>query len=93
MVDAARKAINHSIGAVGMHEGDLEKFRAQSYCNEIRNKPELVDLFSKTPVQQIAESLMGEGNVQVPGSAQIAPPISRSVAHSIRMSRVDILTG
>ena len=31
MVDAARKAINHSIGAVGMHEGDLERFRAQSY--------------------------------------------------------------
>ena len=61
MVDAARKAINHSIGSVGMHEGDLEKFRAQSYCDEIRNASELVDLFGKTPVQQIAESLMGEG--------------------------------
>ena len=72
MVDAARKAINHSIGAVGMHQGDLERFRAQSYCNEIRQAPELVDLFRKTPVRQIAEALMGEGNVQIPGSAQIA---------------------
>ena len=41
MIDAARKMINHSIGAVGLHEGDLEKFRAQSYCNEIRNIPNL----------------------------------------------------
>ena len=72
MVDAARKAINHSIGAVGMHEGDLERFRAQSYCNEIRESPELVDLFRKTPVLPITESLLGEDNVQIPGSAQIA---------------------
>ena len=72
MVDAARKLINHSIGSVGMHQADLEKFRAQSYCNEIRNAPQIVDLFSKTPIHNIAESMLGEGNVQTPGSAQIA---------------------
>jgi hypothetical protein len=72
MVDAARQAINHSIGAVGLHEGDLERFRAQSYCDEIREATEIVDLFGKTPVRQIAESLMGEGNVQIPGSGQVA---------------------
>ena len=72
MVDAARQAINHSIGEVGLHQGDLERFRAQSYCNEIREAPEVVDLFGKTPVRQIAESLMGEGNVQIPGSGQVA---------------------
>ena len=26
MIDAARKTINHSIGAVGLYEGDLESF-------------------------------------------------------------------
>ena len=72
MIDAARKTINHSIGAVGLHEGDLEKFRAQSYCSEIRKAPQIVDIFSKTPIQNIAESMLGEGNVQVPGSGQIA---------------------
>ncbi len=72
MVDAARQAINHSIGAVGMNEGDLEKFRAQSYCSEIREASQIVDLFNKTPVRQLAESLMGEGNVQIPSSGQIA---------------------
>lgn len=72
MVDAARHAINHSIGAVGMNEEDLARFRAQSYCNEIREAPQIVDLFNKTPICQIAESLMGERNVQVPTSGQIA---------------------
>ena len=81
MVDAARQAINHSIGAVGLNESDLERFRAQSYCTELRNAPELVDLFGKTPVRQIAESLMGEGNVQIPGSAQVALRFPGSVTH------------
>jgi len=72
MVDAARQAINHSIGAVGMDQGDLERFRAQSYCNEIRSAPEIVDIFAKTPVYNLAESLMGEGNVLTPTSGQIA---------------------
>ena len=40
MVDAARQAINHSIGEVGMHPEDLVRFRAQSYCNEIREAPQ-----------------------------------------------------
>ena len=81
MVDAARQAINHSIGAVGMNEGDLERYRAQSYCSEIREAPEIVNLFSKTPVRQISESLMGEGNVQIPNSGQIALRFPWSVTH------------
>lgn len=72
MIDAARQAINHSIGSVGMNEGDLERYRAQSYCSEIREAPEIVDLFNKTPILKLSESLMGEGNVQIPSSGQIA---------------------
>lgn len=72
MVDSARKLINHSMGSVGMHQGDLEKFRAQSYCNEIKNAPQIVDIFQKTPIQNITESLLGEGNVANPGAGQIA---------------------
>ncbi|MBT4501253.1 MAG: hypothetical protein HOC74_26215 [Gemmatimonadetes bacterium] len=72
MVERARKAINHSIGEVGMHQEDLTKLRAQSYCNELRSAPVMVDLFNKTPLFQIAESLLGEGNALPCGGAQIA---------------------
>ncbi len=72
MVDAARQAINHSIGAVGLNEGDLARFRAQSYCAEIRDAPAIVNLYGKTPLRELAESLMGDGNVNVPGAGQIA---------------------
>ena len=72
MVEAARHAINHSIGNVGMHEEDLEILRARSYCRELQNEAVMTDLFNRTPVFQLLESLLGVGNVQLCRSAQIA---------------------
>ena len=72
MVDAARHAINHSIGNVGMHEEDLATMRARSYCQELQKDPVLTDLFNKTPIVPLAESLVGAGNVLPAASAQIA---------------------
>ena len=72
MIDAARKAINHSIGSVRVHDDDLDNFRTGAFCDELKNAPVLTNLFNRTPLFQIAESLLGEGNVPQAGGAQIA---------------------
>lgn len=72
MVDAARRAINHSIGTVGKGKDDMDNFRAGQLCDDIKNTAVISDLFNKTPVIPIAESLIGEGNVLPIGGAQIA---------------------
>ncbi len=72
MVDEALHAINHSLGEEGMDKEDLPTLRAQTYCREMRNESALVDLFNKTPVFALAESLMGEGNLLPAGGVQIA---------------------
>ena len=63
MVEAARKAINHSIGSVGQSRDDLENFKTGAYCDEIKNTPTMTDLFNYTPVMAAAEQLIGEGKV------------------------------
>ena len=72
MVDQARRAINHSVGNVGMHDADPEKFRQKALCRELTNTPVITDLFNKTPVLGLLESLLGEGNVKPVGNGQIA---------------------
>ncbi|MBI2303088.1 MAG: phytanoyl-CoA dioxygenase family protein, partial [Armatimonadetes bacterium] len=71
MVDAALRAINHSLGE-GMNEADVTRFRAQSYCPELQRTPTFTDLINRTPVFELAESVIGAGNVVPPGGAQIA---------------------
>jgi hypothetical protein len=71
MVEAARRAINYSVGQ-GMNVDEMTKFRAQSYCPEIKNTPVISDLFNKTPAFALAESLIGEGNFRPAGGGQIA---------------------
>ncbi len=63
MIDAARRAVNHSIGHVGMGGEDMENNRSAFFCAELLEAPVILDLYNKTPVMTIAESLMGEGNV------------------------------
>jgi hypothetical protein len=72
MVEAARHAINHSIGEEGMGKDDLVAMRSRSYCQELQNASVITDLFNKSPIPSIAESLIGKGNVIPPTSAQIA---------------------
>ncbi len=71
MTEAARKAINRSVGEVGMHEADPSKFRKAMYCSELCNQPVITDLFNESPFFSIAESLLGKGNVQAARSGQI----------------------
>ena len=72
MVDAARQAINHSIGSIGKHQADEGKYLAPAFCNELKESLVLTDLFNKTPVMQVAEALMGTDNVLPCSGAQIA---------------------
>ena len=72
MIDRALRAINHSLGEQGMSKDDLPTLRAQSYCSEVQQDPALTDLFNRSPVFPLAESLLGAGKVQSTGSGQIA---------------------
>jgi hypothetical protein len=63
MIDAARRAINHSIGSVGLGGDDLDNFKVGAYCDELKNLPVMTDLYNRTPVMTIAEQLIGAGKV------------------------------
>jgi hypothetical protein len=71
MVEEARRAINHSIGNVGVG-GDLDKQRATTYCQELTKAPVMTDVFNKTPLYSLCESAVGEGNLLPVSGAQIA---------------------
>ncbi|MCL4863998.1 MAG: hypothetical protein KJZ93_31610 [Caldilineaceae bacterium] len=63
LVDAARQAVNHSIGYVGLGGEDPENSRSAFFCAELLEAPVILDLFNRSPVMTLAESLMGKGNV------------------------------
>jgi hypothetical protein len=72
MVDAARQSINHSIGSLGKHQADEEKYLAPAFCNELKKSLIMTDLFDKIPVMPVAEVMMGAENVLPCIGAQIA---------------------
>jgi len=63
MIDAARRVVNHSIGTSGMGGENLENNRSAFFCYDILDSPTILAMYNDTPVKQIAEDLMGEGNV------------------------------
>ena len=71
MVDAAVRAINHSVGQ-GMNVEDMPILRAQSYCPELRTSPLITGLLNATPTWSLAESLLGAGNINPVKRGQIA---------------------
>jgi hypothetical protein len=71
MVEAAIKAINHSIGN-GISMEQVTTMRSQSYCTELQKEPVITDLFNKTPALSLAESLIGEGQIRPVGGGQTA---------------------
>jgi hypothetical protein len=86
MVDAARHAINHSLGEQGMDKHDLPVLRTTSYCKDIYGSKTITGLVDNSPVLPLVESLLGRGNVatvrvgrialnfpRAPGSGQIEP--------------------
>ncbi|HXG23743.1 MAG TPA: phytanoyl-CoA dioxygenase family protein [Chthonomonadales bacterium] len=71
MVDAALRAINHSIGE-GIPAEQLATIRSQSYAKELQQTPVITDLFNRTPAFPLAESLIGEGKICSVSGGQIA---------------------
>ena len=74
MVEDARRAVNHSIGNVGMGGENAQGNRSAFFCAELLDAPVITDLYNKTDVLTVAEALMGEGNVQ---PAERAKPYPR----------------
>ncbi len=64
LVDRALRAVNHSIGHVGLDGEDMVNNRSAFFCSELLDAPVILDLYNKTPIIEIAESLMGQGNVR-----------------------------
>ena len=82
MVNAALRAINHSVGE-GMPAEEMNRFRSQSYCNEVQKTPCITDLFNGTPAHSLAESLLGQGKINPVRGGQIAlrfPTYSKDAA-------------
>src|SRR5205085_2012546 len=71
MVDAALRAINHSVGQ-GMDPEQMTKFRSQSYCPELQHEPVITGLLMETPAWRLAESAIGEGKIRPARGGQIA---------------------
>lgn len=81
MVDQALRAINHSLGEEGMNKEDLPTLRSRSYCSEVQKDPAIVDIFNRSPIFPLAESLLGPGNVCETNAGQIALrfPVAQTV--------------
>ena len=71
-VNAALKAINHSLGEEGIAKDQIWTLRAQSFCPELAAADAILDLYRATPLRALAETAIGAGQVTVPGSGQIA---------------------
>ncbi len=70
-VDAAMHAINHSLGQ-GIDPAQLTKFNSQSFCPELQDRPELVDLVAGAPVWPLLASFFEPETVPAPSRAQVA---------------------
>lgn len=73
MIETARRAVNYSIGNVGIGGEDLANHRSGFFCAELLDAPFIIDMYNETPVMEIAEALMGKGNVLPVARAKTYP--------------------
>jgi hypothetical protein len=74
-VDAALRAINHSLGEEGIAKDALWTMRAQTFCPELVSAPPILDLYGGTGLAALAEAALGAGrpgSVRTPPTGQIA---------------------
>lgn len=72
MLDEVKRAINHSLGEEGMDKDKLPILRSQSYSPEIQYKPVISDLFNKTPIFDLVDSVIDTTKIYPINGAQIA---------------------
>jgi len=71
LVHNALRAINNSLGFEGIDPAQLEIFRSQSYCPEIRQTTHITDLLHASPLWSLAEAAIGVDTIQPVTSGQI----------------------
>ncbi|HVV52895.1 MAG TPA: phytanoyl-CoA dioxygenase family protein [Polyangia bacterium] len=71
-VEAALKAINHSLGEEGIAKDQIWTLRSQTFCPELAAAPEILDLYRATPLAALAEAAIGAAEVPAPATGQIA---------------------
>lgn len=72
LVDAARRAINASLGDRGIDPAQLNSFRSKSYCPELQGASVITDLGNSSSVWRSAESAIGLNQIRPLVSGQIA---------------------
>jgi hypothetical protein len=72
LVDAARRAINTSLGSEGIDPAKLATYRSQSYCPELQSASVITDLVRQSAVWSCAESAIEAAKLRPPGRGQIA---------------------
>jgi hypothetical protein len=72
LVHNALRAINSSLGSKGIDSAQLDIFRSQSYCPELRQTAHITDLLHASPLWSLAESAIGAGAIQPVKDGQIA---------------------
>lgn len=63
LVNKALRAVNYSIGNIGKTGEDIDRNRSSFFCAELMEADVILDLFHKSKVMELAEKLLGEGNV------------------------------
>jgi hypothetical protein len=71
-VNAALRAINSSLGGLGIDPAKLSQFRAQTYCPELTASEEIRALINGSPLFALAESAVGQGKLRPVRAGQIA---------------------
>lgn len=71
MITRALRSINASLGE-GIDPAQLRAYRSRSYTPELQGAPDIIDLVNKTPALQLAESAIGQGQIQPIRAGQIA---------------------
>jgi hypothetical protein len=72
LVEAALRAINHSLGSEGMPREALPGFRARTFTPELATSAAILDLYHRSPLREVAEAVIGRGRVAPPPEGQIA---------------------
>ena len=82
-VERALGLINTDLGR-GIDPARISEFYARSFCPELRNAPEIIELFEQTDARTLADALVAPGVLKTPTMAQIALrfPDSRTPALS-----------
>ena len=80
-VDAALRAINHSLGEEGIAKDALWTMRAQTFCPELVSAPPILDLYRATGLATLAEAAIGP--VRAPTTGQIALRFPQALAEGL----------